>query len=389
MTKRIVGHPILLIVFLTLLAPQGSLLKAQIRRSTNSSPAGSFVFQGKEEQKLFRILQNRKWGYINSAGAIVIKPQFVDASDFSEGLAFVRYREKEKPLKPGEKTAELVIGAGYIDETGKVVLEIESPSYFEGDGFQEGLIRFWTGVSGSSLYGYLDKAGRIIIKPKFSLAYPFVEGLAGACIDRKCGYIDKTGEFVIEPKFTSVQTFSEGFAVVGVDIESVGFVNKSGELAIAPQFGNQGAIGFREGMSVVVYSGGPYGFINTEGVLVIPMQFEEAFAFSEGLAAVQVKGKWGYVDKAGKYVIEPRFVAAGSFTDGLAPFGNTPISLTGRAEPSTEDNGFGYIDKTGKVVIEPRFDRAYNFINGLARVDADGGWGYIDKAGKYVWKPTK
>jgi len=385
------GHPVFLVTLLLLLTGQSSVLEAKIQTSGHFSPADSYVFQGKEPQKLFRILQGRKWGYINSAGTVVIKPQFVDASDFSEGLAFVRYPEKEKPLKPGQKSPELIIAAGYIDETGKVVLEMESPLYLVGDGFREGLTRIWLWVSGQgNLYGYVDRSGKIIIKPKFNLAYPFVDGLAAACIDRKCGFIDKAGEFAIEPKFATVQSFSEGFAVVGVDIESVGFVNKSGELAIPPQFGNQGSIGFREGMSAVVFPGGPYGFINTEGVLAIPMQFEQTLAFSEGLAPVYVKGKWGYIDKAGKYVIEPQFVFAGGFSEGLAPYGLTPMSASLHAtQGNREDSGFGYIDKTGKVVIEPRFDRTYNFIDGLARVEVDGGWAYIDKTGKYVWKATK
>src|SRR5436190_655451 len=46
--------------------------------------------QNKDSVGLFPIRQDGKWGYINRTGDIVIKPQFVDAWDFSEGLAYVR-----------------------------------------------------------------------------------------------------------------------------------------------------------------------------------------------------------------------------------------------------------------------------------------------------------
>jgi hypothetical protein len=57
------------------------------------------------------ITQDRKWGYIDKSGNVVIQPQFADARFFSEGLACV--------TPDGKKY-------GYIDKTGQFVI---TPQY--------------------------------------------------------------------------------------------------------------------------------------------------------------------------------------------------------------------------------------------------------------------
>src|SRR3954447_204875 len=52
--------------------------------------------------------------------------------------------------------------------------------------------------------------------------------------------------------------------------------------------------------------------------LVIPQRFERAFPFSEGLAAVRVKGLYGFIDAQGELVIQPKFDLAGSIFQALA-----------------------------------------------------------------------
>jgi hypothetical protein len=311
---------------------------------------------------------------------IVIKPQFDSAADFSDGRAFVRYPDREKPKKPGETSAELIAGAGFIDETGKVVIELESPFYLAGDGFSEGLTKFWTWESGrGNLYGYIDTSGKVKIKPRFSYAYEFVDGLCAVCINQKCGFINKTGEFVIAAKYRVNAPFSDGMAIVGLDINTIGFVDRTGEMVIAPQFGYMVGTGFREGLSVAAYPWGKYGYIDKQGVIVIPMQFDFAQPFSEGLAAVSMKDKWGYIDKTGKFAIEPQFRGTGPFSEGLAPVGGD-FGAVGIDEARTfNEPPTGYIDKTGKMVIALKFERAGSFTNGVARVYVDSNkLGYIE-----------
>src|SRR5215210_5075611 len=65
--------------------------------------------QKKETSGLFPVRQDGKWGYINKAGEVVIKLQFDDAWDFSEGLAYVRVGSRR----------------GIIDASGKMVVDLQ------------------------------------------------------------------------------------------------------------------------------------------------------------------------------------------------------------------------------------------------------------------------
>lgn len=74
-------------------------------------------------------------------------------------------------------------------------------------------------------WGFIDKAGNVVIKPQFGSAAEFFEGLAAVQFPSygKWGFIDKAGQTVIEPQFLSPGFnhwsgsgigFSEGLAAV-------------------------------------------------------------------------------------------------------------------------------------------------------------------------------
>jgi len=180
--------------------------------------------------------------------------------------------------------------------------------------------------------------------------------------DGKYGFIDRTGKIVISPRFTGPGEFTEGLAPVRV-----------GGKVLDPGFG-----------SVIGPMGGRYVYIDKAGKEVITLgdNVENANPFSEGLAAVEIKGYWGFIDKKGKIVIEPRFGGQPSFSEGLA----FVIIRDG--------GGIGFIDKTGAIALKPTFALAENFRDGLAFVYdsldvSSSKYGYIDKAGKIIWPPSR
>jgi len=46
---------------------------------------------------------------------------------------------------------------------------------------------------------------------------------------------------------------------------------------------------------------GSFGFINPKWEFVIPADYEDAFPFSDGLAAVKIDGLTAYIDQTGGY----------------------------------------------------------------------------------------
>jgi predicted esterase len=197
---------------------------------------------------------------------------------------------------------------------------------------------FW--ITKDSKIGYINSAGKVVIKPQFEDFFPqgFSEGLARAAKGRKVGYIDKTGkmQFLLDKKFESASKFAEGLAAVGCAVGQelrYGYVDKTGETVIEPKFTQ--ANDFSEGLARVQVGGkaqgmigGKYGYIDKSGQFVVERKFDWAEDFSEGLGCVKVGGrpggllavvggkvggKFGYIDKEGNYVIEPQFSWARPF----------------------------------------------------------------------------
>jgi hypothetical protein len=270
--------------------------------------------------------------------------------------------------------------AGYIDRSGKVIIEPKYEAYGNGGyEFENGLLHL--SVSEAQ---YIDTTGKLVIDKNHSSAWDFSEGLAAAMPEngRKWGYIDRSGEFVISPRFNTypkgyVYSFSEGLAMIEVANE-YGYIDRTGEFIIQPKF--LYGTDFHEGLARVVvegpcgYSGeGPcpdvrmlgervrgkvpackFTFIDKSGSIITSERYDYAKDFSEGLAPVRVGDKWGYIDKKGRMVIEPKFDRAEEFSDGLARVQQGKL--------------YGYIDYNGALVIPPQFKYADDFSDGLAVV---------------------
>ena len=146
-------------------------------------------------------------------------------------------------------------------------------------------------------------------------------------------------------------------------------LKSSGKIVIEPKYDNA-IYAFSEGLAMVELNG-KWGFINKTGKEVTPFKYDYyAMSFSEGLAMVWLNGKWGFIDKTGKEVISLKYDDACDVSEGLAA-----VKLNGK---------WGFIDKTGKEIVPLKYDVTGYFSEGLARVKLNGKWGYIDKTGKEV-----
>ncbi|MFH1230941.1 MAG: WG repeat-containing protein [Planctomycetota bacterium] len=263
---------------------------------------------------------------------------------------------------------------GYIDKTGKIVIK---PQFRFASGFSEGLasVELWDGYR-----GYIDKTGQVVIKIT-GLGGDFSDGVAQINTALTFGCIDKTGGYVIKPQSDMLPAsskgyraeFSEGLLAVYIpSTELYGYIDKTGQFVIKPQF--RVVHNFSEGLAAASFKDMTYGYIDKTGQVVIKPRFGWARDFSEGLARVPFGTHSSYIDKTGKFAIESCFNYASPFSEGLA------------AVQINENDKFGYIDKTGTFIIEPQFEDAESFSEGLAWVRFGIRSGYIDKKGQTVFK---
>ena len=230
-------------------------------------------------------------------------------------------------------------------------------------------------------WGYIDSAGKIVIKPQFSWAEESSEGLAAfENEDGKHGYIDETGKVVIDPKDDILNgTFSEGVGTVQFITDhgvNAVLIDRTGKVIVSVQEIETG--GFSEGLAPAKKNG-KWGYIDTSGRFAIEPQFEEAHAFSERLAAVLIGEKWGFINHQGKILIKPRFdYGPTEFSEGVAV--------------ASINNDCGLLDKTGKVQVRVRCTNAEEFRGGLSAIQIGEGAaeerGCINKHGKFVWGPV-
>lgn len=330
------------IIFLGLMALGVLSGWAQQRGSSTQIRQMGSLFPVFLEENMFRYPNRiRGWGYLDSAGNVIVPAQFSSAGHFSEGLAPVR--EGPLPVRFTSKPSIITRKWGYINDAGKMAIE---PQFDTAGIFSEGLA--WIEIDGK--FGFIDKSGKIVVIPQFDEARNFSGGFALVRVNNKYGYINPSGQLVIAPRFEAANSFSEGLAAVKVGTH-YGYIDHIGRLAIEPRF--DGAVSFSAGLAKVnVHS--KWGYINRVGTLIIQPQFEECGSFAEGLAEVKIGANWGYVDPTGKIIIKPQFSEADSFSEGLAS-----VKIKDR---------WGYINKLGNIEITPQYLSAKPFYKGIGIV---------------------
>ncbi|HOY31245.1 MAG TPA: WG repeat-containing protein [Bacteroidales bacterium] len=318
-------------------------------------------------------MEGGKWTFIDSSGNPITEPVYDAVSDFSEGRA----RVMKKSLY------------GFIDGDGKEIIPCQ---YADVTDFHNGYAQF----EDNGLWGSMDPDGNIVIAPRFNNPYRFDEDRAAVGYFFNKGYINPLGRYITDSNFFEARNMNGGLGiVVSADSGLYGMVDAFGSFVIPCRYGY--ISGFSEGLSAVniggtfsrgrnEVTGGCWGFIDKNNTIVISAVYENAGSFSEGLCPVRKKGKWGYIDKDGNTVIPARFPVAFLFSSGLAR-----IIKSGK---------YGFIDRSGKIRISVQYDDASDFIDGSAIVNMGrktnkyapepgmcGKYGVINRYGHFIIPP--
>ena len=381
-----------------------------------------------------------KYGYLDDASEVVIKPSFDIAMTFEEdGLAKV---------KKGDKW-------GYINEQGKFVIKCD---YTEIEPFKDGIAR----VNKGGKYGYIKRDGTIYIKPEYNFIGTFNEDgyiwvAKGKKLDEAVKGIYKHDQLIVPVKYTFLAVFNK--------TDSIDFTNGTPYYNIGNEMTKNfsklsknelnyyratekfkavlldangkelykgiGAVGApRNGYFLVNGASlkkSKYNYVSVDGSKKkllkndIEIKHSElqkvaqnvggfiAYPFNDGYAAcydhksqkmriIDTNGAnvskeydafiWigdaGFITKAnGQYGIvgtDGKETIAPQYKKILQSVGSKDIVLAAL----DNNNKCGFIDNTGKVIIPFMYEDATAFGYGLGYVKQNGGWGIVDKDNKPV-----
>ncbi|HND37345.1 MAG: WG repeat-containing protein [Candidatus Obscuribacter sp.] len=279
---------------------------------------------------------NGRWGYLDTGGNWIIKPQFDRAEPFRNDFALV-------VLANSGSAVEKSNCVSYVDKTGRIF----DQRFHCGESFEEG----YAAVS------------------VVSMAQPST---------RLWGLIDGRGEWVLEPRYTRIDP-PVGSKRLVHNNDLVGIFS-NGKLTLAPKYqhiGNfcDGLASFRESEN------GKVGFLNPEGRVIIPARFEFAFDFSEGLAAVgypPIKGtdksSLGFVDRKGQLIMTPKSGGNPAFSARYSPSeiqfheGVCLIPYLSNPKDRFKINRFIFINRAGQRLNNVEILEGSAFIVGRALI---------------------
>lgn len=158
---------------------------------------------------------DKKFGFVNTKGELVIPSQFESVGYFSNGLAWAKTVDKK---------------LGYIDQTGKWIIE---PQFEAGKEFdsKSGLAR----VKQGEKWTYVNKKGEIVTISDSESLGDFSEGLAEGKKGALKGFYDNKGQWVIKPQFEDVRSFQNGYAAAKLN-GKWGLIDKTGKWIVEAKF---------------------------------------------------------------------------------------------------------------------------------------------------------
>ncbi len=339
-------------------------------------------------QKVAAANDGGKWGYITQQGEWYIKPQFLKASKFSDGMAAVFNGKKW----------------GFIDKAGELVIPF---TFDRAKRFNSG----YAVVYHNEHWHYIDKTGKSVYLYKSDKIYDFYDGVAFVRKLYKVGLIDTEGKVLVSPyKYGEISKFHRGYARFEKD-DRYGLIDKKGKEVVKPEYEYLGHYS-TEGV-VVARKGKVWGVLDIENNTFTKVEnVSKIKDFNKGESYTYVYGKrqvnYGVINRKGEWIVEPVYSSVKRINNNVAPIkigeGNDWIYInfeTGELPfgekyfsealeyhenglTAVKDSKWGYMNSKGQYVIEPKYKKATSFTDGVARVKYKKKWGLINEQGELV-----
>lgn len=356
------------------------------------------------------------WGLADKNGKVLLKPQFVEKSEFQNGLAKVK---NHNLLGVVNNHGLIVLEANYdkIDffdknyiqvtkknkkglsnEIGEITIPLEYDELVDFDSTTVLLHQ-------NNLWGLAEKNGKIITTPQYEEIKNFTkDGLVDYEKNGKWGLVTDKGKEIIHAQFDDIAQFNEGGVAAVKQNGKWGFISKAGKVIFSPQYTD---FQYLTPNYIKVQQNNLWGLVDSQGKVLLPTNYQditvfdntfvqikqnnkiglatfgknartlppiynEISRFAPDFARVKEDGKWGVINKAFKVIIAPQFDELFDFSEGIVRY--------------KKDNSYGYVNTLGKTIVQ-NFEQGYDFSEGIAPVKINKKWTFITQAGQTIAPP--
>ncbi|MDR0812390.1 MAG: WG repeat-containing protein [Oscillospiraceae bacterium] len=380
---------------LTPVIPENSIFSNDEYYITQTELADEeWSFSGAFFDGLAAVYSGEKYGFIDTAGKVVVPLEYDAVYEYTNGFAWVCKEEKW----------------GLVDTTGKIILPLEYDTVYE---YTNGL----TLTQKDKKCGLLDAQRNVIASNEYDGIGYFNDDLALAIKGDKYGFINALGEVVVPIEYDNVRNYTNGFAWVCKE-EKWALVDTTGKILTSLKYDE--ADDFHDGLAAVKYNG-KYGFIDTNGTLIIKFIHDWVSSFDGGTALVWdgVSQKYSSIDKSGTITSKPYMyswlrtygyhenglfyadvpsinkhrlidengnMVANSSCDEIVFYNDNDRSSIFFNEFATLKEGtlYGAIDAKGNIAAATIYENPIRFTNGVAVAQKDGLAGVIDTQGNTI-----
>ena len=307
-------------------------------------------------ENYYPVAVDQKYGYINSTGSVVIKPQYDDVGPFRNGLAVV---SKDSKFGIINKKNELIAEFKYdeivdfqndraiaskdgmynlIDRSGK---EVSFYSFKDISSFSNGI---YIGLK-DSLYQFFDKNLSLISDLKCQEIGDLLDGFSVVQFNNFFGVVDSNVNVIIPFQFDEIQRFSKTSFIYSFSGKK-GLVRSDGIKLTEPIYDEISAFN-SVNKTAVVKIGSSISWIKEDGskffefsTEYFPNSFELA-QFSKGYAIYRKKGKYGLIDDKGRLAFKPSLDLTSKYVNAI---------------PMAKEGKWGLIDFKNKILKPYEFD---------------------------------
>ncbi|CUQ02806.1 WG repeat-containing protein [Clostridium baratii] len=226
--------------------------------------------------------------------------------------------------------------------------------------------------------GYYDENLNVKIKPQFTIASDFTDGVAVVSKGDKYGVIDNNGENIFDYKYDSIDNFNEGYAIAKLN----------DDYYIIDINGNENKInadidyceGFSEGRAIFT-KGKKKGVIDIKGNVIVKPKYNELTKYSDGITIgnkflsgdIPIDRNGNILDKDilknqyqnGVFIYKDRMFDY--YNNELEDINNKynciHMIYDKIVVSDNEYTKFGVIDKDGNLLLKVKYDDIYSYSN--------------------------